>query len=103
MRRKEGRKMTLIGGKEIGTCKMITRKRLQRVSKNKWCQLTQLFSIVAVDEGPNRVMYRELLVEFRDLFAEPTTLPPTRALDHSINLKPNIEPINIRSYRYSLI
>jgi len=32
---KRGRKMTLTGGKEIGTCKMITWKRVQRVFKKK--------------------------------------------------------------------
>ena len=42
-----------------------------------------------------------LLVEFGDLFAEPNTLPPTRNLDHSINLKLASEPINIRAYLYS--
>jgi len=31
---------------------------------------------------------------------EPTTLLPTRMFDHSINLKPNVEPINIKSYHY---
>ena len=41
------------------------------------------------------------LTEFRDLFIEPTSLPPTRALDHSIPLKPNLESVNIRPYRYS--
>ena len=40
-----------------------------------------------------------MLVEYEDLFVEPTSLPPTRIYDHTINLKPNMEPINIRSYR----
>ena len=39
-----------------------------------------------------------LLIEFKDLFAEPASLPPTRALDHIIPLKPNLEPVNIRPY-----
>ena len=42
-----------------------------------------------------------LLHEFHDLFQEPTTLPPQRPLDHAIHLKPNTEPVNIRSYRYN--
>ena len=47
---KEGRKMTLSGGKEMGTCNMISGKRLQRVIKGKWVQLAQLFSVVATKE-----------------------------------------------------
>ena len=43
----------------------------------------------------------ELLEEFKDLLVEPTTFPPNRALDHAINLKSNVEPVNIRSYRYT--
>jgi len=43
-----------------------------------------------------------LLVEFEDLFVELFTLPPTRFLEHTIHLKPNLEFVNVRSYRYSL-
>ena len=38
---------------------------------------------------------------FEDLFAIPTSLPPHRFLDHSIHLKPNVKPVNLRAYRYS--
>jgi len=41
------------------------------------------------------------LVELKDFFVEPNTLPPNRTLDHAINLKPNVEPVNVRSYRYA--
>jgi len=41
-----------------------------------------------------------LLIEFGDLFAKPTTLPPPRPFDYSIHLNPNSEPVNIWSYRY---
>jgi len=41
-----------------------------------------------------------LLAEYEELFVEPNSLPPKRSFDHLINLKPNLEPINIRSYRY---
>jgi len=33
---KEGRKMTLIGGKEAGVCKMITGRKLHKVFWSKW-------------------------------------------------------------------
>lgn len=42
----------------------------------------------------------ELLAAFGALFAEPTGLPPKRAHDHRIILKPNSEPVAVRPYRY---
>ncbi|XP_035544589.1 uncharacterized protein LOC118347983 [Juglans regia] len=45
--------------------------------------------------------FRELLQEFSDLFIEPSSLPPTREVEHSITLKEGIEPINVRPYRYA--
>ncbi|RVW35808.1 putative mitochondrial protein [Vitis vinifera] len=44
---------------------------------------------------------REILQEFSDLFTEPSSLPPTREVDHSIALKEGTEPINVRPYRYA--
>jgi len=41
-----------------------------------------------------------LLIEFRDLFMEPNSLPPKRPFDHYINLKPNTKLVNVRSYYY---
>ena len=43
--------MALTGGKEIGACKMIYGKRLQKVIKGKWSQLANLFSIVALEDS----------------------------------------------------
>ena len=41
-----------------------------------------------------------LLVEYQDFFVEPKSLPPKRSLDHTIPLQPNVEHVNIKSYRY---
>jgi hypothetical protein len=43
---------------------------------------------------------RPLLDEYKDLFAEPTSLPPSRACDHQIPLILGAQPIFIRPYRY---
>ena len=118
---KGGKRITLKEGRETSTCKRITGKSLHRVIRSNWSKLTQLFSIVAMEEGPKKMMCGELtlsinneqgkigqvhsnylidklLVEFEDLFAEPDTLPLTRNLDHSINLNPNFEPVYITAY-----
>jgi hypothetical protein len=41
----------------------------------------------------------ELLIEFKDVFEEPTALPPVRNCDHAIPLKQGSEPIVVRPYR----
>jgi hypothetical protein len=41
----------------------------------------------------------ELLIEFKDVFEEPTTLPPVRNCDHAIPLKQGSEPTVVRPYR----
>jgi hypothetical protein len=41
------------------------------------------------------------LEDFANLFQEPTQLPPTREVDHHINLQEGTMPINVRPYRYA--
>uniref|UniRef100_A0A453CXS6 Uncharacterized protein n=1 Tax=Aegilops tauschii subsp. strangulata TaxID=200361 RepID=A0A453CXS6_AEGTS len=43
---------------------------------------------------------QHLLVEFEDVFGEPSGLPPRRACDHTIPLVPGAQPVNIRPYRH---
>jgi len=44
---------------------------------------------------------KHLLADFEDSFQEPTQLPPTREVDHHINLHDGTTPINVRPYRYA--
>lgn len=41
-----------------------------------------------------------LLSMYKDVFATPAGLPPARDCDHRIHLKPNVEPMSVRPYRY---
>ena len=41
-----------------------------------------------------------LITKYASLFQPLTTLPPSRATDHTINLLPNSIPVNVRLYRY---
>ena len=46
-------------------------------------------------------MLADLLDEFSRVFAVPTSLPPIRGHEHSINLKEGTLPVCERPYRYS--
>ena len=45
----EGKKLTLIGSMEMGACKLISGKKLQKFLKNKISQVAQLFSVQAME------------------------------------------------------
>jgi hypothetical protein len=59
--------------------------------------------LVTLDSKPDPPPIPEpiqtLLHSFSSVFTEPSGLPPTRSLDHQINLK-NPQPISVRPYRY---
>ncbi|WVZ03423.1 hypothetical protein V8G54_024229 [Vigna mungo] len=41
-----------------------------------------------------------LLHKYSQLFPKPTSLPPSRSMDHQIHLLPNSSPVSVRPYRY---
>ena len=47
------------------------------------------------------LIVQTLLAEYNDLFAQPTSLPPARDVDHCIPLKTGTEAVNVRPYRHS--
>jgi hypothetical protein len=51
----------------------------------------------AVHDPPKVVA--DLLLEFADIFQEPSQLPPFRTIDHTIQLQPNTPLVNQRAYR----
>lgn len=91
------------------------------VTEERGGQVSQLYSIQAVElvkedidkeehtkaaksavlQLLTRVQFSDalhlFLMEFKDPFAEPNSLPPTRPFDHSIHLKPNSKLVNIKS------
>jgi hypothetical protein len=44
---------------------------------------------------------QQVLLEFEDVFAEPSVLPPHRQYDHTFPLLPGANPVNAKPYRYS--
>jgi len=51
-------------------------------------------------KGTEPTVLERLLKSYADVFAPPTGLPPPRACDHRIHLKPATEPVAVRPYRY---
>ena len=67
--------------------------------------LVQLCLTTTIDSQDDSVLsspveIQLLINQFAPLFAEPTSLPPSRACDHEIPLIPGARPVNIRPYRY---
>ncbi|KAL8107546.1 hypothetical protein AgCh_024096 [Apium graveolens] len=65
-----------------------------------------LIQIASIDDSPNPASkdklsanFISLLNDYRDVFAEPTQLPPPRSQDRYIPLKPNSTPVNAHPYR----
>ena len=56
-------------------------------------------STVVVTPLPAEIL--ELVDQFHDLFAEPSGVPPSRSLTHSIPLVPGTQPFRLRPYRYT--
>jgi hypothetical protein len=59
---------------------------------------TSAFDTSSVTVDPS---IQAILLEFEDVFAKPTGLPPHCQYDHAIALEPGAQPPNVRPYRYS--
>ena len=59
---KGGKRITITCSPEVGTCKLISGKRLHKLFKSKWTQVAQLFSIQAVNQEEEEPDYGGKLV-----------------------------------------
>ncbi|GKA34795.1 hypothetical protein Tco_0721224 [Tanacetum coccineum] len=74
-------------------------------------KLTKTYPLQVIVAGENKMSTQEeeeyilelqtLFMEFDDVFAVPTDLPPKRSCDHRIPLKDESTVVNVRPYRYS--
>lgn len=65
-----------------------------------WHGVESPFGACAHSVATTGSLLDDLLSTFDDVFAEPTGLPPPRACDHAIVLKPDAAPVAVRPYRY---
>jgi hypothetical protein len=73
----------------------------------KWHTCNDIWALAMVQQSCEQVpgthppVIAEVLEEFADVLAAPTSLPPHREYDHTIPLLPNSALVNTRPYRYS--
>ncbi|XP_071909625.1 uncharacterized protein [Coffea arabica] len=100
----EGGEMVLEGVAEQPSMKLIRGKAVRKFMQQKHrtrptvCSVSEGGNLNGVSPLPSEIS--ELLHEFSDVFVEPTQLPPERAHDHTIPLKPDAQPFKLRPYRY---
>ncbi|XP_027127715.2 uncharacterized protein [Coffea arabica] len=83
--------MDLIRGKDLRTFIEYKRQMCMAMSSHQSKESIP-------DSIPQAV--QELLQEFEDVFQTPSSLPPTRSVDHEIPLKPDAQPFKLKPYRY---
>lgn len=71
-------------------------------------RISKLYHLSSIEQQENDdetsleipLVVREVLQQYNEVFQEPKGLPPIRAVDHRIPLKPNAKPVNICPYKY---
>ncbi|XP_039048297.1 uncharacterized protein K02A2.6-like [Hibiscus syriacus] len=92
--------IVLKGGLHPNAMKIISGNKMQKIIlKNPEVvgEIYMLNAEVVVNEIPPTL--QAVIAEYKDVFEEPTGMPPKRKHDHSITLKPGIETVNARPYR----
>ncbi|KAL4334742.1 hypothetical protein GQ457_07G001270 [Hibiscus cannabinus] len=99
--KKDGQRVVLQGGKRVPNVKLISEKKMSRLTeKEPECQGELYLLNVEGEETTVPQELQELLSEFAKVFDEPKELPPKRSHDHAIVLKLGTNPINLRPYRF---
>ena len=64
--------------------------------------MVEIYQLTMNNEKSDNVTpeVQQILSEFQDVFAQPTSLPLFQGYDHAIVLKEGARPINVRLYRY---
>ncbi|XP_071925383.1 uncharacterized protein [Coffea arabica] len=100
----ENGEMVFEGAAEQPSIKLIRGKAIKKFMQQKHRTLASICSVPEdsnsddVSSLPSEIS--ELLHQFSDVFTEPTQLPPERAHDHTIPLKPGAQPFKLKPYRY---
>ncbi|KAL4272412.1 hypothetical protein GQ457_13G022950 [Hibiscus cannabinus] len=98
---KEGQNITLDGERKPAYVRMVTGKRMMKLTGKEPGCMGELY-LLSLEEEATEVpeLLQPLLAEYATVFKEPKGLPPLRSHDHAIVLKPGTNPINLRPYRF---
>ncbi|KAJ3690878.1 hypothetical protein LUZ61_020042 [Rhynchospora tenuis] len=102
---KEGREVKLEVREEKAEIQLISHEMdlSKEMKRGSEIIIAQLFT-VEQSETPQNIpnsFCHPLLMKYKEIFEEPTGLPPLRDTDHRIPLLPGSKPINLRPYRLS--
>ncbi|RVW33015.1 Retrovirus-related Pol polyprotein from transposon 17.6, partial [Vitis vinifera] len=77
-------------------------RALQHHSQGVWVELCQTSTTSELSEGVQEVpkTVKEVLAQHQQIFRPITGLPPSRDIDHAIQLIPGASPVNVQPYRY---
>ncbi|XP_026442596.1 uncharacterized protein LOC113342187 [Papaver somniferum] len=75
-------------------------KLLRKEVYGFFLQLTAVHNSALITPSIENHAIKRLISTFQDVFATPTSLPPTRLHDHRIPLLPDSSHVNVRPYRY---
>ncbi|KAJ3707739.1 hypothetical protein LUZ61_011444 [Rhynchospora tenuis] len=80
----------------------------QELTKGGQLIVAHLFTTYMADQTPEttpvmsiKSEFQEVVTQYKSVFADPSTLPPKRLVDHQIPLKTDSSPVNLRPYRFS--
>lgn len=81
---------------------MIHSGTMNKILKKGHALIVHLFMMNTKTQGDHEVVDKSIQVvldtKTQGVFEEPNSLPPIRALDHGIPLKPGMAPISLRPY-----
>ncbi|XP_026383549.1 uncharacterized protein LOC113279048 [Papaver somniferum] len=96
----QGAHITLQGHKDRPSCNLLSGASfLKFVKTHTSVIIGHFFSISAAPIAPPPPEITSILHSYDDVFNSPSTLCPTRVIDHKIPLKPNSTPTSQRLYR----
>ncbi|KAH0784252.1 hypothetical protein KY290_003850 [Solanum tuberosum] len=101
---KKGNKLVLKGITEEGRLNMIHSSAMNKTLKEGHSLIAHLFMLSTEVQSDHKVVdktIQDVLDRYLRVFEEQKSLPPIRALDHGIPLKPGVVPISLKPYRYN--
>ena len=102
--RQGGETITLQGDQSLYKTEMSINEADKELTKSQlfMVELHQIYQVAPHTQSKLAIALEDKLKSgFPKLFAPLTELPPARAVDHSIPLVPDAQPVNLRPYKYS--